>query len=110
MSEDRKSKRIHGTAHIALALSLLLLPGCATQSDLDRAVMEANRYTRSQISDSNVDILDEVDRVDRRIDTLRESILGASEIRREMHRKYWDRKLDEQQQYLDKLRKEILGD
>lgn len=95
---------------LLLLMAACLLAGCATRTDLELTLLEAKSYTRSQVRGSTVDLIDSIDAVERRIDDIYDSVLEASDIRREMHRSYWIGEINKQQQALDALRREVLGE
>lgn len=93
-----------------LLTSLLLLAnlGCATRSYVDIEVSSVKRDARRRTLASHSDLIDEIDRVETRIKILRNSVLTSSEMRSQLHRAYWNTKLNAHQDALEELRQEII--
>ena len=91
-----------------LIIALLASSGCASRNYVDTEVSIVKHDARRRTLSSHSSLLDEIERVETRLETLRKSVLSSSEIRRQQHRAYWTHKLDVQQAELDDLRREII--
>lgn len=110
LRKGRKAAASYQLFWMLAVVGVLLFSGCATRSYVDTMDDLVRSDARRRTLSSHSDLLDEIDRVENRLDTLRSSVLSSSEIRREQHRTYWNHKLDGQQACLDELRKEVMSE
>ena len=93
---------------LVVGLLVVAVGGCATRSYVDSKDDMARRYTQRRVLTCYSDLLEDIERSNRRFETFREAVLSSDEIRRQRHNAYWKLQFRAEHARLDELEQEII--